>query len=96
MEGNNAGNTRCAVTGCSTTLKTKAHNVHLFAIPLNISADWRRVLKKPDGWTPKKNSKICSKHFTPGDMTPGGRKLRPGAIPLPSYPTLFVAAGNII
>ena len=88
-----SGNYRCSVSGCLTTLKTKQENEHLFAIPQNISEDWRNVLRKPQNWLPKKNSKICSKHFTPGDIN--GRRLRPGAIPPPTFPTLFVASGNI-
>ena len=67
------GNYRCSVSGCLTTLKTKQENEHLFAIPQNISEDWRNVLRKPENWLPVA-----------------------GAIPLPSFPTLFVASGKIL
>ena len=86
------GCTQCSVNGCDTNLKSKPVNVHLFAIPKTITEDWRSVLNKPEDWMPRKHSKICSLHFTPGDVI--GRKLRPGAIPLPSFPTLFVASGK--
>ena len=49
-----AENYGCSARGCLTTLKTKPQSVNLFAIPQNISENWRNVLNKPDDWVPKK------------------------------------------
>ena len=46
---------------------------------------WRQVIGRPD-WCPKKNSKICSKHFTPHDITGERRKrLVSGAVPVQAH-----------
>ena len=42
-------------------------------------------LKQPENWVQRKHSKIFSLHFTPGDVI--RRKLRPEALPLPSFPS---------
>ena len=81
----------CAVSGCATNEKTKSSKIILFSIPSEYTQDWRRVINKPDYWLPRPNSKICSLHFTPGDIV--GKKLRPGALPQPSLPVVFIPSG---
>ena len=81
----------CAVSGCATNEKTKKANIILFSIPSEFTQDWRRVINRPEYWIPKPSSKICSLHFTPGDIV--AKKLRPGAIPLTSLPVVFIQSG---
>ena len=85
------GDVKCVVNGCKTRKFSKADNVTLFSVPQSLSDDWHRVIDRKQ-WTPKKSSKICSLHFTRGDVI--GKHLRPGAIPLSSFPSLFVKSGE--
>ena len=87
-----AGDVKCVVNGCSTRRFSKPQSVRLFSMPKILSDDWTRVIAREENWVPKKSSKICSLHFTRGDIT--GHYLRPGAIPVPSLPLLFVKSGK--
>ena len=85
----------CAVESCLSSTKTaKENGIRFFSIPSDFDEDWRRVLNKRDkAWQPKKSSRICSKHFTKGDIN--GMKLRPGAIPIPEPFIIPVIEGKI-
>ena len=75
----------CAVEGCksSTKLPREEQPNHFFSFPSDYNEDWRRVVNKCDvSWLPKKSSRICSLHFTKGDIV--GNRLRVGAIPIPA------------
>ena len=62
----------CTVRGCGVN-KRKQPNIPLFKIPDGADQDenWMQVLmyKKPLAWRPKKNTKICAKHFHPSEYT---------------------------
>ena len=83
----------CAVKGCksSSILPKDDQPAHFFAIPSFINEDWRRVINKDSDWVPKKSSRICSRHFSKGDIV--GQKLRVGAIPIPE-PFLPIIQGK--
>ena len=83
----------CAVKGCksSSILPKDDQPAHFFAIPSFINKDWRRVINKDSDWVPKKSSRICSRHFSKGDIV--GQKLRVGAIPIPE-PFLPIIQGK--
>jgi hypothetical protein len=68
----------CIVKSCNST-NNSSDTTSFFSIPANYGGEWLKVIGRGDSWTPKKNSKICSKHFSPHMIV--NKRLQPGAIP---------------
>ena len=64
---------KCCVSACIQDAK------HLFKLPEILTRSWLKVINRP-GWTPSRNSTICSQHFSPNDIV-NDRFLRRGAEP---------------
>jgi hypothetical protein len=68
----------CSVEGCNNNESCK--NISFFSFPkTEDQAEWIKFTQKK-GWTPAKNSKICSEHFSPHLIT-ANHHLHNGAIP---------------
>ena len=65
---------KCSVKECK-----PGNSVKYFSFPEEITNAWIIIVNKPE-WTPSKRDKICSQHFSPGDIV-SGRFLRKGAVP---------------
>ena len=65
---------KCCVSACTKDAK------HLFKLPEILTTSWLKVINRP-GWTPSRNSRICSQHFSPNNIV-NYRFLRRGAEPL--------------
>ena len=72
---------KCCVSACTKDAK------HLFKLPEILTTSWLKVINRP-GWTPSRNSRICSQHFSPNDIV-NYRFLRRGAEPRGSIIALF-------
>ena len=65
----------CIVKDC----KKLANKKHFFKVPENLTNVWLQVINR-DNFTPARNSRICSDHFSPNDII-NNRFLRKGAEP---------------
>ena len=52
----------CIVKSCD--CNEKDSKISLFSFPPGYSKEWINVVGREEGWLPKKNTKICAKHFT--------------------------------
>jgi len=69
---------KCMVICCDST-DTSDSKFSFFSIPAGCDKQWLNVIGRGDDWLPKKNSKICSKHFPLHVIN--NRRLVPGAVP---------------
>ena len=69
---------RCCVLSCKNTNHIEGLGFH--SVPANLTSEWRKVIGRGDEWMPKKNTKICGKHFSPHDFTSSGY-LKRGSTP---------------
>ncbi len=53
----------CIVKSCDGN--SNDMNLLFFKFPPNYSKQWIEVVGREEGWLPKKNTKMCSKHFAP-------------------------------
>ena len=65
----------CIVKGC----KKFANKKLFFRVPENLTNVWYKIINRED-FTPSRNSRICSDHFSPNDIVKS-RFLRKGAEP---------------
>ena len=65
----------CIVKGC----KKIANKKLFFRVPENLTNVWYKIINRED-FTPSRNSRICSDHFSPNDIV-NSRFLRKGAEP---------------
>ena len=86
----------CIVKSCESNSYDKT--ISLFSFPSCCSKEWIDAVGREEGWLPKKNSKICSKHFAPHMIR--NRHLLPGAVPHQSssvgYTSASIGLGTVI
>ncbi len=69
----------CIVKSCTSTYNSSDKELSFFGFPSAYNKDWLKAVGRGDDWKPKKNTKICSRHFPPHMIS--NRRLLPGAVP---------------
>uniref|UniRef100_A0A3B4AF08 THAP domain-containing protein 1 n=1 Tax=Periophthalmus magnuspinnatus TaxID=409849 RepID=A0A3B4AF08_9GOBI len=69
---------------CSTSRTLLNISLHAFPVDGSVRAQWLENIRR-DNFTPTHGTRVCSRHFPPGNIvaTPGGlRRLKRGSVPL--------------
>ena len=81
----------CSVKSCRNNNNLP---IAFFKVPTVLSAQWKSVLDRGEGWIPKPSSKICMAHFSPDQYNKRGlmRGVEPYSYPLalPDFPGRYV------